>query len=145
MKQRLPDERHSITHRAEVGGMKIFLTVGVYEDGRPGELFIRVNKVGSLIHGLFDTVAMLVSELLQQGVTVLEIAGKLEGIRFDPAGVTSNKQIPMAKSVIDYIGKWLTAKFPTKTKVEEVELEPGDEFGYEDHTGSQEQPDTAEL
>ena len=109
--ERLPNERPSITHRFRIGKLKCYLTVGLYPDGRPGELFLVANKQGSLTRGLMHCLAVMVSLALQHGVPLAEVVDKLKLVKFDPAGLTGNKDIPMADSVADYIGKWLEKRF----------------------------------
>src|SRR5205814_2662940 len=87
------------------------MTVGLFEDGTPGEVFINVNKQGSTVSGLMDTVAMLTSYALQYGVPLEELAAKLKNSRFEPSGPTSNRQIPIATSIVDYVFRWLELKF----------------------------------
>jgi ribonucleoside-diphosphate reductase alpha chain len=111
IRRRLPDERKSITHKFVVGDQEGYLTVGMYEDGTPGELFIHVSKQGSTVNGLMDAVAILTSNALQYGVPLEAIANKLEGTRFEPSGITANKEIPFATSIVDYVFRWLRMKF----------------------------------
>ena len=87
------------------------MTVGLFEDGSPGELFVNVSKQGSTVMALMDTIAMLTSYALQFGVPVSALASKLQGSRFEPSGPTSNPQIPIATSIVDYIYRWLELKF----------------------------------
>jgi ribonucleoside-diphosphate reductase alpha chain len=108
---KLPDERASITHKFSIAGHEGYLTVGLYEDGRPGETFIVIAKEGSTVSGLFDTIATLFSMCLQSGVPLKTLVHKFKGMRFEPAGVTSSELIPMAKSFIDYIVTYIGHKF----------------------------------
>jgi len=110
-RRKLPDERQSITHKFEVGGQKGYLTVGLFEDGTPGELFVHVSKRGSTINGLLDSIAMLTSYALQYGVPLEALVEKMSNTRFEPSGLTSNSEIPMATSLVDYIFRWLGKKF----------------------------------
>lgn len=114
-RQRLPDERPSYTHKFTVGDQEGYLTVGVYDDGRPGELFMHVSKQGSTINGLVDAVAVVISIALQHGVPLHTITRKLAGTRFDPAGMTRNPQIPSATSLIDYVAEYLDRRFSTRS------------------------------
>jgi ribonucleoside-diphosphate reductase alpha chain len=107
----LPDERRSITHKFRVADQEGYLTVGLYPDGRPGELFVKINKEGSTVSGLADAVAKLASIALQYGVPLAELAPKMRNTRFEPAGPTGNPQVPWATSVIDYVFHWLEVKF----------------------------------
>ncbi len=111
VRRRLPDERQSITHKFRVGEQEGYMTVGLFEDGTPGELFVNVSKQGSTVMALMDTIAMLTSYALQFGVPVSVLASKLQGSRFEPSGPTGNPQIPIATSIIDYIFRWLELKF----------------------------------
>ena len=110
-RKRLPDERQSITHKFSVGGHEGYLTVGLYETGEPGEIFLHTSKSGSTINGLLDAWATSVSLALQYGVPLKTIVDKFSFTRFEPAGFTSNSDIPMAKSLIDYISRWISLKF----------------------------------
>ncbi|GBD14850.1 Vitamin B12-dependent ribonucleoside-diphosphate reductase [bacterium HR25] len=110
-RERLPDERRSITHKFQVGGQEGYITVGLYEDGRPGEIFIKMAKEGSTVSGLMDTVALLTSVALQYGVPLEDLTRKLRNTRFEPYGPTNNPSIPWATSVIDYIFRWLELRF----------------------------------
>ena len=111
MRRKLPDERQSITHKFSVGGHEGYITVGLYDDGNPGELFIRMAKEGSTISGLMDSFATAVSMTLQYGVPLQVLVDKFQHVRFEPSGWTGNSKIPYAKSVMDYIFRWLGAKF----------------------------------
>ncbi|MFC1529474.1 vitamin B12-dependent ribonucleotide reductase [Gemmatimonadota bacterium] len=110
-RRRLPDERRAITHKFTVGGHEGYLTVGMYEDGQPGEIFIVMAKEGSTISGLMDTIATMISLALQYGVPLSALVNKFSHMRFEPAGFTNNKEIPLAKSIIDYVFRWLGLKF----------------------------------
>ena len=111
LRRRLPDTRHATTHKFDVAGHEGYITVGLYEDGQPGEIFIRMAKEGSTIGGLMDTIATLVSVSLQYGVPVESLVRKFEHVRFEPSGMTRNSEIPFAKSLVDYIFRWLAMEF----------------------------------
>jgi ribonucleoside-diphosphate reductase alpha chain len=111
LRRRLPDTRHATTHKFDVAGHEGYITVGLYEDGQPGEIFIRMAKEGSTIGGLMDTIATLVSVSLQYGVPVESLVRKFEHVRFEPSGMTRNPEIPIAKSLIDYVFRWLAMEF----------------------------------
>ncbi len=111
-RRRLPDERQSITHKFEVGGHSGYITVGMYEDGAPGEIFVVMAKQGSTVGGLMDALATSVSISLQHGVPLSVLARRFVGTRFEPSGFTRNHELPMAKSITDYIFRWLLLKFP---------------------------------
>ena len=110
-RQRLPDERQSLTHKFTVGGQEGYLTVGLYEDGKPGEVFIKVSKQGSTVNGLMDTIALLTSIALQYGVPLESLADKCKGSRFEPSGMTANPELPTASSLVDYMFRYLEYKF----------------------------------
>ncbi|HXI11976.1 MAG TPA: vitamin B12-dependent ribonucleotide reductase [Thermoanaerobaculia bacterium] len=111
VRRKLPDERQSITHKFSVGGHEGYITVGKYEDGSPGEIFLVMAKEGSTISGVMDSFATMTSLALQHGVPLQLLVDKFTHTRFEPSGFTKNPEIPMAKSVMDYIFKWLAIKF----------------------------------
>jgi ribonucleoside-diphosphate reductase alpha chain len=110
-RRRLPDTRQSITHKFSVAGHEGYLTVGLYEDGQPGELFITMAKEGSTVGGLMDVIGTCTSMALQYGVPLITLVDKFRHARFEPSGMTSNQDIPFAKSLIDYIFCWLGCQF----------------------------------
>jgi ribonucleoside-diphosphate reductase alpha chain len=110
-RRRLPDTRQSITHKFSVAQHEGYLTVGLYEDGQPGELFITMAKEGSTVGGLMDVIGTCTSMALQYGVPLITLVDKFRHARFEPAGMTSNRDIPFAKSLIDYIFCWLGCQF----------------------------------
>jgi ribonucleoside-diphosphate reductase alpha chain len=111
VRRKLPDERRAITHKFSIGGHEGYITVGMYEDGAPGEIFITMAKEGSTISGLMDAFATAVSFNLQYGVPLKFLVDKFAHVRFEPSGWTGNQQIPYAKSIMDYIFRWLGARF----------------------------------
>jgi ribonucleoside-diphosphate reductase alpha chain len=113
LRHRLPGERASITHKFAIAGHEGYITVGLYKDGTPGELFIRMAKEGSTISGLMDSFAMAVSLALQHGVPIKLLCEKFQHTRFEPSGFTGNPEIPIAKSVMDYIFRWFEIRFVT--------------------------------
>jgi ribonucleoside-diphosphate reductase alpha chain len=115
-RRKLPDERKSITHKFSIAGHEGYITVGMYEDGTPGEVFITMSKEGSSISGLMDSFATSVSLALQYGVPVQVLISKFIHTRFEPSGFTHNKNIPFAKSIMDYIFRWLEMKFPNNVE-----------------------------
>ena len=117
-RQRLSDTRDAITHKFNVGGHEGYVTLGLYEDGRPGELFIQMAKEGSTMGGLMDTVGTLTSMALQYGVPLSTLAEKFSNQRFEPSGFTSNKNIPRATSIIDYVFRWMSQEFPNRSKAQ---------------------------
>ncbi|MFC1780658.1 vitamin B12-dependent ribonucleotide reductase [Planctomycetota bacterium] len=110
-RRRLPDTRNSLTHKFSVTGHEGYLTVGLYEDGQPGELFITMAKEGSTVGGLMDVIGTCTSMALQYGVPLITLVDKFRHARFEPSGMTSNRDIPFAKSLIDYIFCWLGCQF----------------------------------
>ena len=111
VRRKLPDERQSLTHKFSIGGHEGYMTVGLYEDGPPGEVFITMAKEGSTISGLMDGFATAISYALQYGVPLKFFVDKFSHVRFEPSGWTGNPQVPYAKSIMDYIFRWLGAKF----------------------------------
>jgi ribonucleoside-diphosphate reductase alpha chain len=114
-RRRMPSTRQSLTHKFEVVGHEGYLTVGMYEDGRPGELFITMAKEGSTVGGTMDAFGTAISLCLQYGVPVPELCQKFAHSRFEPSGFTKNPDIPIAKSLVDYIFRWLHVTFPNGT------------------------------
>jgi len=115
-RRKLPSERMAIAHKFSIAGHEGYVHVGMYEDGTPGEIFIKMSKEGSTLSGVMDTLALSLSMNLQYGVPLEILCEKLVGARFEPMGMTSNKEIPMVKSIMDYLGRWLALKFLTKDK-----------------------------
>ena len=120
-RKRLPPERTSLTHKFSIGGHEGYITVGMYEDKRPGEIFITMAKEGSVVSGLMDSFATAISLALQYGVPLKILIDKFMYTRFEPSGWTSNSDIPLAKSILDYIFKWLSLKFPESTDPDDQE------------------------
>jgi ribonucleoside-diphosphate reductase alpha chain len=111
LRRKLPDERRSITHKFDIAGHEGYIIAGMYEDGQPGEIFITMSKEGSTISGLMDSFATAISIALQYGVPLRGLVDKFSHMRFEPSGFTKNPDIPMAKSIMDYIFRWLATKF----------------------------------
>jgi ribonucleoside-diphosphate reductase alpha chain len=111
IRRRLPDERHSLTHHFSIGGQEGYVTVGLYKDGAPGEMFIRMAKEGSTVSGLMDSFATAVSLALQYGVPLKVLCDKFNHTRFEPSGWSGNPQIGYAKSLMDYLFRWLELRF----------------------------------
>ena len=111
MRRRLPDTRQSITHKFSIEGHEGYITVGSYEDGSPGEIFITMAKEGSTISGMMDAFATSISLTLQYGVPLKDLVNKFSHMRFEPAGRTQNREIPVAQSVVDYVFRWLGSQF----------------------------------
>jgi ribonucleoside-diphosphate reductase alpha chain len=111
-RRRLPDERESLTHKFSIAGHEGYITVGLYPDTKqPGEIFITMSKQGSTVAGLMDSFATAISLALQYGVPLEVLVNKFSHMRFEPAGWTNNPQIRMAKSIMDYIFRWLALKY----------------------------------
>jgi ribonucleoside-diphosphate reductase alpha chain len=115
LRTRLPDSRESVTREFKVPfgdeTLEIYVTTGLYPDGKPGEMFIRADKAGSMARGAFDAVALAVSIGLQYGVPLEAFTAKLSGMRFEPAGLTGDREFPMCSSVLDLVAKWLRVRF----------------------------------
>ncbi len=111
LRRKLPDERQSLTHKFSIAGHEGYITVGLFEDGTPGEIFITMSKEGSTISGLMDSFATSISFCLQYGVPLQFLVDKYSHVRFEPSGWTGNKEIPYAKSLMDYIFRWIGSKF----------------------------------
>jgi ribonucleoside-diphosphate reductase alpha chain len=124
-RRRLPPERKAIAHKFRVGNQEGYLHVGLYDDGAPGEIFITIAKQGSTLAGLMDSFALATSIALQYGVPLKVLVSKFINSRFEPMGWTDNPDIPMAKSIIDYIFRWLALKFLPKEELEELGLLSG--------------------
>ncbi len=123
VRRRLPDERASVTHKFSIGGHEGYITVGLYPDTHaPGEIFIRMAKEGSSISGLMDSFATAISLALQYGVPLSTLVDKFIHSRFEPSGFTNNKEIPIAKSVMDYIFRWMALRFLEKDQRRNVGL-----------------------
>jgi ribonucleoside-diphosphate reductase alpha chain len=110
-RRRLPDERHSITHKFDVAGHEGYVTVGLFEDGSPGEIFLVMAKEGSTISGFADAFAQAISYALQYGVPLQTLVDKFSHSRFEPSGMTRNPEVRFAKSIVDYIFRWMATKF----------------------------------
>ena len=111
VRHRLPDERQAITHKFDIAGHEGYITVGLYETGAPGEIFLVMAKEGSTISGFADAFAQAVSYALQYGVPLQVLVDKFSHVRFEPAGITKNPNVRVAKSIVDYIFRWMATKF----------------------------------
>jgi ribonucleoside-diphosphate reductase alpha chain len=111
VRRKLDDERHAVTHKFSISGHEGYLTIGLYEDGQPGEIFLRMAKEGSTVSGLMDTIATMTSIALQYGVPLKALVDKFSHTRFEPSGFTNNRSIPIAKSVMDYVFRYLGNRF----------------------------------
>ena len=123
-RRRLPDTRSSITHKFSIGGNEGYVTVGLYDDGTPGEVFTVMAKEGSVVSGLIDGFSTMTSLALQYGVPLDVMVRKFSHTRFEPSGFTGNREIPMAKSVLDYMFRWLDRQFHAPAAVEEKPVQP---------------------
>ena len=139
-RRRLPDERRALTHKYQVAGHEGYITVGLYPDGQPGEIFLKMAKEGSTVSGLMDTLATMTSLALQYGVPLRDLVGKFTHVRFEPSGFTGNPEVPIAKSIVDYIFRWMGSRFLSKDDrdalgimggevVAEVPAEPSPQLG----------------
>jgi ribonucleoside-diphosphate reductase alpha chain len=115
-RKRLPTTRSSVTHKFQIAEQKGYIIVGLYEDGRPGEVFLKIGKEGSTLGGMFDTVGILTSIALQHGVPLETLAEKLAYVRFEPSGWTKNPKINHAHSIVDYVFRWLQSEFEKPKK-----------------------------
>jgi ribonucleoside-diphosphate reductase alpha chain len=119
-RRKLPDERHALTHKFSIAGHEGYITVGMYEDGKPGEIFLVMAKEGSTISGLMDAFATSISMALQYGVPLEALVEKFSHVRFEPSGFTKNPEIQYAKSITDYIFRWLASKFLSSEQAQAV-------------------------
>jgi len=130
-RKKLPDERQAITHKFSINDHEGYITVGLYENGQPGEIFLVMAKEGSTISGLMDAFATAVSIALQYGVPLQTLVNKFSHTRFEPSGFTKNPEIPMAKSITDYIFRWLASKFLSREGKREAGVILRDEIPVE--------------
>lgn len=117
-RKRLPTSRRAVTHKFDIAGHEGYVTAGMYEDGALGEIFILMHKEGSILSGLLDAFGIVTSIALQYGAPLEVLVDKMTHMRFEPAGMTKNKQIPIAKSLVDYIFRWLASEFMDAEKQE---------------------------
>jgi len=110
-RRKLPDERRAITHKFDIAGHEGYITVGLYEDGMPGEIFLVMAKEGSTISGFADAFAQAISYALQYGVPLHDLVDKFSHVRFEPSGMTRNPEVRFAKSIVDYVFRWMASKF----------------------------------
>ncbi|MBX3356205.1 MAG: hypothetical protein KF724_10985 [Phycisphaeraceae bacterium] len=107
----LPETRRSLTHKFSIGSHEGYLTIGLFPDGRPGEIFIKMSKEGSTLSGLIQGFCRAFSLALQHGLSAREAAERFRGMRFEPSGPTNNPEIPEATSILDYVARYLQAHF----------------------------------
>ena len=110
-RRKLPDERNAITHKFDISGHEGYITVGLFDDGTPGEIFLTMAKEGSTISGFADAFAQAISYSLQYGVPLQVLVDKFSHARFEPSGMTKNPEVRFAKSIVDYIFRWMATKF----------------------------------
>ncbi|MEM1936592.1 MAG: adenosylcobalamin-dependent ribonucleoside-diphosphate reductase [Candidatus Caldarchaeum sp.] len=127
VRRRLPSERTAVTHKFRIGEQEGYITVGLYEDGTPGEIFIKMAKEGSTLAGLMDSFSIVTSIALQYGVPLKVLVDKFIHTRFEPSGFTDNPKIRFAKSVVDYVFRWLALKFLPEEQRQEIGLVDGDD------------------
>jgi ribonucleoside-diphosphate reductase alpha chain len=130
-RRKLPDEREAITHKYSIAGHEGYITAGMYEDRTPGEIFLVMAKEGSTISGLMDAFATSISMALQYGVPLEALVEKFSHVRFEPSGFTKNPEIPYAKSITDYIFRWLASKFLSPSDQQEVGIHTEARIGSE--------------
>jgi ribonucleoside-diphosphate reductase alpha chain len=114
VRRKLSDERQSLTHKFDIAGHEGYITVGLFEDGQPGEIFLVMAKEGSTISGFADAFAQAISYALQYGVPLQVLVDKFSHARFEPSGMTKNAEVRFAKSIVDYIFRWMATKFMSK-------------------------------
>jgi len=131
-RRKLPDERNAITHKFDIAGHEGYITVGLFDDGTPGEIFLTMAKEGSTISGFADAFAQAISYSLQYGVPLQVLVDKFSHARFEPSGMTKNPEVRFAKSIVDYIFRWMATKF----------LSP--EAQYRAGVNMREEPETAD-
>jgi ribonucleoside-diphosphate reductase alpha chain len=142
VRRKLPDERQAITHKFDIAGHEGYITVGLFENGQPGEIFLVMAKEGSTISGFADAFAQAISYALQYGVPLQALVDKFSHVRFEPSGMTRNPEIRFAKSIVDYIFRWLASKFLSP----EAQFHAGVNGRELDETnGSGQLPKTGEL
>jgi ribonucleoside-diphosphate reductase alpha chain len=142
-RERLPDTRTSVTHKFNVSGHEGYITVGLYRDGRPGEVFITMAKEGSTVGGLMDCFGTAISLSLQYGVPLQVLVDKFSYSRFEPMGHTTNPEIRIAKSVVDYIFRWMGMEFLSGYREAQLGVAALDEEHSETHAASPAEPEKA--
>src|SRR6202008_4892831 len=135
-RRRLPAERTAVTHKFDIAGHEGYITVGLYPDGQPGEIFLKMAKEGSTVSGLMDSFATTVSVALQYGVPLRDLVNKFAHVRFEPSGFTGNSEIPIAKSLVDYIFRWMGSRFLTDDDKSTLGLIDRGQSGYDSPSGS---------
>lgn len=110
-RRRMPATRNSLTHKFTVSGHEGYLTIGLFEDGQPGEVFIKIAKAGSTLSGMVQAFCRAISLALQYGLTLEEAVSRFKGMRFEPMGLTDNSDVPECSSIIDYVARYLEHQF----------------------------------
>ena len=110
-RRRMPEERRSVIRKLKIGPLKVYAVVGLFPDGRPGELFLHGDRLGTFEHGLLDALALMTSLAWQAGVPLEVTCGKLRGWTFEPRGMTGDPEFPFVSSIADYLARWLLARF----------------------------------
>ncbi|MEM8757545.1 MAG: hypothetical protein AAGF47_07165 [Planctomycetota bacterium] len=110
-RQALPATRESVTHKFAIDGHEGYLTIGLYPDGRPGEIFLKISKEGSALSGMCQAFCRAFSLSIQHGLPITEAVARFKGMRFEPLGHTSNPEIPRAESIVDYVARYLDLHF----------------------------------
>jgi ribonucleoside-diphosphate reductase alpha chain len=123
VRRRLPETRQAVTHKFDIGGHEGYVTVGLFPDGAPGEVFITMSKEGSTVGGLMDVIGTLTSMALQYGVSLDALTDKFSHMRFEPQGITKNPGIRMASSIVDYVFRWLRQQFPATAVADKTQKE----------------------
>jgi ribonucleoside-diphosphate reductase alpha chain len=126
-RERLPETRPAITHKFEIADHDGYIVVGLYEDGRPGEVFLKIGKEGSTLGGLLDCIGILTSVALQHGVPLETLVDKFSFVRFEPSGWTKNPGVHNAHSIVDYVFRWLGGQFLESRNDEEVDEKEADD------------------
>ena len=143
VRRKLPDERRAIIHKFDIAGYKGYITVGLFEDGSPGEMFLVMSKEGSTISGFADSFAQAISYALQYGVPLQVLVDKFSHARFEPAGLTKNPDVRIAKSIVDYVFRWMATKFLSREAQFHAGVnqprEPGSAAGAAEPAGTPEQ------
>ena len=129
VRRKLNDERAAVTHKFSIAGHEGYLTVGMYEDGQPGEIFLKMAKEGSTVSGLMDTIATMTSLALQYGVPLKALVDKFSHTRFEPSGFTNNREIPIAKSMMDYVFRYLGNRYMNGAVVADEQLDSAEDTG----------------
>jgi ribonucleoside-diphosphate reductase alpha chain len=144
VRRKLSDERQSLTHKFSIGGHKGYITVGLFEDGTPGEIFITMAKQGSTISGLMDSFACMTSFALQYQVPLKFLVGKLSHARYEPSGWTGNQELPYAKSITDYVFRWLALRFLSIEERTEIGMQTEEDLEILEGIESKEATDAAD-